>query len=159
MTTSSSLTFPANNTAGNLIVVAARSGKSSEVFSVSDSVGNTYRQAAQIDVSVDAPAGDTLAIFYAEGIKSGFNTVTVADSISGATLRFAILEYSGLASANSLEAGAAAQGTSASPERSPRWGFLTAPFRSRSSVSISVWRSASCSSFYACSSRRRLSAD
>jgi len=114
-TTASSLSFPSNNTAGNLIVVAMRAGRSGEVFTVTDSNGNSYRQAAQMDVTVDVPAGDTLAIFYAENIKNGPNTVTVADSLSGATLRFAILEYSGIVPANSLDGMMTAQGTSNSP--------------------------------------------
>lgn len=111
--TSGSLAFPANNTAGNWIGVCIRAGRSNETFTVSDSLGNTYRQAAQLNVTVDAPNGDTLAIYYAENIAAGPNTVTVSDSISG-TLRFAILEYTGVATANSLDVTASAQGTGTS---------------------------------------------
>jgi len=81
---------------------------------VRDSRGNTYRLASQLNVTVDTPNGDSLAIFYAENIAGGANTVTVSDTIS-ATLRFAILEYSGVATTNSLDMTASAQGTSTSP--------------------------------------------
>jgi uncharacterized repeat protein (TIGR01451 family) len=114
-TTSSSLAFSANNTVGNFIAVVLRAGKSNEIFTVSDSRGNTYRQAVQLNVTLDTPHGDTLAIFYAENTRAGANTVTVSDTISGASLRFAILEYSGVALANSLDGTAAAQGTNAAP--------------------------------------------
>jgi hypothetical protein len=114
-TSSSTLAFKSNNTAGNWIAVVARAGKSGQVFTVSDSLHNTYRMAAQFNVTVDTPNGDTLGVFYAENIAGGANTVTVADSISGNTLRLAILEYSGVAHSNSLDAVIAGQGTNASP--------------------------------------------
>jgi centrosomal CEP192-like protein len=113
-TTSSSLAFNANNTAGNWIGVCIRAGKSGQVFTVTDSKGNTYHKAVQFNVTIDTPNGDTLGIFYAENIGGGANTVTVSDTIS-ATLRLAILEYSGVATASSLDTTAAIQGTSASP--------------------------------------------
>ncbi|HEV2730185.1 MAG TPA: hypothetical protein VGV15_09140, partial [Terriglobales bacterium] len=56
---------------------------------------------------------NTLGIFYAENIKGGTNTITVSDTVSG-ILRFAIFEYSGVATANSLDVTTAAQGNSAS---------------------------------------------
>src|SRR2546429_2933577 len=111
---SSSLAFSSNNTSGNWIGVAVRAGRSGEVFTVTDSKGNTYHQAVQLNITVDTPNGDTLAIFYAENIAAGANTVTVSDTIS-ATLRFAILEYSGMATASSLDVFSSAQGPSASP--------------------------------------------
>ena len=69
------------------------------VFSVSDSRGNAYKQAIQFNMTVDA---ETLGIFYAENIAGGANTITVSDTILG-TMRFAILEYSGVATSNSLD--------------------------------------------------------
>jgi hypothetical protein len=113
-TGSSSLAFAANNAAGNFIAVAIRAGVAGATFNVTDSRGNSYRQAVRLDVTVDAPAGDTLALFYAENVGGGANTVTVSQS-TGTTLRFAILEYSGVATVNSFDVGTAAQGTSASP--------------------------------------------
>ncbi len=110
-TASSSLAFPLNNIAGNWIGVVIRAGHSGQVFAVSDSRGNSYRQALQFNETLDTPNGETVAIYYAESVAGGTNTVTVSDSISNNTLRFAILEYSGLAASNSLDAAAAAQGT------------------------------------------------
>ena len=92
-----------------------RAGLSNQVFTVRDSKGNTYQNAIQLNVTADVPNGDTAAIFYAENIAGGANTITVSDSISGSTLRFAILEYSGVATANSLDVAKAAQGTSTAP--------------------------------------------
>src|SRR6202521_1580841 len=111
-TTSSPLAFVGPNTAGNWIAVSIRGGlSSSQVFTVVDSNGNTYRQAAQIGFTSSAV---TLAIYYAENIKGGANTVTVSDTVSG-PFRFAILEYSGVATANSLDGTAMATGTSSLP--------------------------------------------
>src|SRR5208283_564270 len=49
-----------------------------------------------------------------ENIAAGVNTVTVTETIPE-TLRFAIMEYSGIATSGSLDVTAAAQGNSASP--------------------------------------------
>jgi len=107
---SSNLAFGSNNTAGNWIAVCIRAGHSGQVLTVTDSRGDTYRQAVLFNMTVDTPNGETVGIFYAENIAGGANTVTVAESISNNTLRFAILEYSGVALANSLDVTAAAQG-------------------------------------------------
>ena len=85
-----------------------RAGLSGEAFTVTDSRGNTYRKAVQFN---ETGNGNTLGIFYAENIASGANTITVTDTAAG-TLRFAILEYSGIATVNSLDVSVAAQGRS-----------------------------------------------
>jgi hypothetical protein len=110
-TSSSSLAFVSANTAGNWIAVVIRAGKAGQVFTVTDARLNTYHKAIQFNETTD---GTTLGIFYAENIAGGANTITVSDTISG-TLRFTILEYSGVALTNSLDTTATAQGTSASP--------------------------------------------
>jgi hypothetical protein len=112
---SSSLAFPSNNIAGNWIGVVIRTGHSGQTLTVSDTRGNTYRQALQSNETLDGPNGETFAIYYAENIAGGANTVTVAESISNNTLRFAILEYSGVATSNSFDVMAAAQGTGTAP--------------------------------------------
>jgi hypothetical protein len=113
-TTSASLSFTANNAAGDFIAVCIRAGQAGEVFTVSDSRGNTYHQAVEYNVTVDAPSGNTLGIFYAQNISSGANTITVSDS-GAASMRFAIWEYSGVALGSALDATAVAQGNSALP--------------------------------------------
>ena len=55
-----------------------------------------------------------VAIFYAENIAAGANTVTVSVS-SADTLRFAILEFSGVAPSGSIVQATANQGSNASP--------------------------------------------
>jgi len=112
-TASSTLAFNSNNTAGNWIAVVVRAGRAGQVLTVSDTRGNSYHPAIQFNVITDTPNGDTLGVFYAENIAGGANTVTVTDSINGSTLRFAILEYLGVALANSLDVISTAQGTSA----------------------------------------------
>ena len=112
ITTTASLAFKSNNTAGNWIGVVVRSGmSSSQVFTVTDSNGNTYRKAAQIGFKTSAVS---LAIYYAENIHGGANTVKVSDTVSG-PFRFAILEYAGMATSGSLDVTATATGTSTLP--------------------------------------------
>jgi probable HAF family extracellular repeat protein len=110
--TSSSLAFTSTNVAGNWVAVAVRAWPSAPSLTVTDARGNTYRKAVQLNETVDRM---TLGIFYAENIAGGSNTVTVSGIPSGGTLRFAILEYSGVATAGSLDVTAASQGTSSAP--------------------------------------------
>ena len=114
-TGSTTLAFTNSNSAGNFIAVAVRAGGLNQAFTITDSNGNQYRQAVQFNVTLD---GVTLAIFYAENIKAGTNTISVA-SAQSETLRLTILEYSGVATANALDVTTAAQGTSASPNTGP----------------------------------------
>src|SRR5262249_48064715 len=110
-TTSGTLAFTSANTAGDFIAVVIRASNTNQTFTVSDSRGNTYLRAVQANETVD---GTTLAIYYAENIVSGSNTVTVSDAVKG-TLRFVILEYAGVAQGTSFDGSSSAQGTSASP--------------------------------------------
>jgi hypothetical protein len=111
--TSGSLAFPSANSFGNWIAVIVRAGTTTaEVFTITDTNGNTYQQAYQFAIS---PSTVVLAMYYAENIKGGPNTVMISDTVSG-PLRFAISEYSGIATSNSLDAvPVTAQGTSAVP--------------------------------------------
>jgi chitodextrinase len=112
ITTSSSLAFPSNTAAGHWIGVVIRAGQEGQTFTVTDTRSNTYQKAVQLDETSD---GTTVAIYYAENISGGPTTVSVADSIGGGTLRFAIFEYAGLALSNSFDGAATGQGTSATP--------------------------------------------
>jgi hypothetical protein len=116
-TTSSTLAFPSANTAGNFIAVAIRAGQTGQDITVSDTRGNTYRRAAQVDLTLD---GVTLGLYYAENIAGGANTVAVSDTLTGGSLRFAIFEYLGIATASSLDGTPLfAEGTSTSAETPP----------------------------------------
>ena len=109
-TTSTSLAFSANTTAGNFIAVAIRAGGPNQAFTVTDSSRNSYQQAIQVNNGTD----DSLAIYYAQNIAGGANTVTVSDAVQG-TMRVAILEYAGIAVSNPLDVAVAAQGSGTAP--------------------------------------------
>jgi len=112
ITNSASQAFPSNNTAGNWIAVLIRAATPGQVFTVTDTRGNTYQKAISFNEYTD---GMTLGIYYAENIAGGANTVTVSDTTSSA-LRFALLEYSGVATSSSLDGvPAGAYGTSSAP--------------------------------------------
>jgi hypothetical protein len=110
-TNSSTVAFPSNNAAGNWIGVCIRAGAVNETFTVTDSGGNTYRKAIQFNETAD---GNSFGIYYAENIAGGANRVTVSDT-AVATLRIAILEYSGVATSGSLDVFVATQGDSSTP--------------------------------------------
>jgi hypothetical protein len=113
---SASLGFASNNTAGNFIAVAVRAFYINQNISVSDSRGNVYRQAFKLN-NVDGSGvdyDDTVALFYAENVSGGANTVTVSIS-RAASLRFAILEYKGVATSSSLNVTSGAAGRSNAP--------------------------------------------
>ena len=111
-TTSSTLAFKSNNTAGNWIGVCVRAGAQNETITVTDSKANTYHKALQFNETGD---GNTVAIYYAENVAGGANTVHVSDN-SSASLRFAILEYRGVATSGSLDLTATGQGKSSTPK-------------------------------------------
>ena len=104
--------FASNNAAGNLIVVAIGFAYTSGVTisSVTDSRGNAY----QVGQALLNPGGAAQAIYYAENIKAGANTVTVncTPGVKFPSLR--IHEYSGLATSNSLDVSAGASGSTTS---------------------------------------------
>jgi hypothetical protein len=107
---SATIAFKSNNTAGNWIgVIVSGTPTNSDTFTVTDTNGNTYRPAL---VSGSPALNSTLGIYYAENIKAGANTIKVVPN-AGVYLRIVILEYSGIATANSLDVIAAAQGSSA----------------------------------------------
>jgi len=94
------MAFPSNNTAGNWIGVCIRAGALNESFTVVDSKGNIYRKAIQFSEAGD---GNSIGIYYAENIAGGANAIRVSDTAT-ASLRIAILEYSGVATLGSLDA-------------------------------------------------------
>src|SRR6185369_12937041 len=104
------LAFTASNVAGNFVAVAVRAFVANQTITVSDTRGNLYRQAVKVNNSTD----DTLAIFYAENITAGANTVKVSVSTM-ASLRIAIFEYAGVATSNSLDVTSSSALSSAAP--------------------------------------------
>ena len=93
--------------------MVVRSGIANETITVRDSAHNMYLKAVQRSIP-GSPGGENLSIFYAENIAGSANTVTVSQT-TPATLRIAILEYSGVAMSNALDQTSSAQGRSAAP--------------------------------------------
>jgi phosphatidylinositol-3-phosphatase len=93
--------FPANTTAGDLIVVAVSWDTSGGAQpKVSDSQGNSYSVATNGN---NTTLQQGLAIFYASNVKGGADTVTLTPSVSASYLRLNILEYGGVAATNPVD--------------------------------------------------------
>jgi hypothetical protein len=88
--TARTFAFPANVTAGNLIVAGIITFNSSITVTVTDSLGNTYTQAGSYAVSTTTRA----SIWYSANILGGANTVTITPSAS-AFVTAGVVEYSG----------------------------------------------------------------
>jgi hypothetical protein len=109
--TSVAVAYSKAQTAGNLNIVAVGWGDTtSAISSVTDSKGNTYTRA----VGPTTNTGLQQAIYYAQNIASGTNTVTVKFNQAAAYPDVRILEYSGLNTTGSLDVTAAATGTGTS---------------------------------------------
>ena len=106
------LAFSAANVAGNFVAVVVRAANAGQTLTISDSRGNVYRQAVRFNTP--SPGASTVAIYYAENIGAGSNAIRVRLS-NPASVRFAILEYSGVATSNALDVVATATLSSASP--------------------------------------------
>jgi hypothetical protein len=96
------LTFPSNNTGGNLIVAVVSWGDlGTNPVSVTDSQDNIYLVAT---TDYDAANQTSLAILYAANVKDGANSVTAQfGSGSPMYLRLEIHEYSGIATTAPLD--------------------------------------------------------
>jgi hypothetical protein len=111
-TTSLSVQFTGNNTAGNLIITAVRMSTATQGISISDSAGNTYAVAVHQTQNTD---GHQLYLFFAGNIAGGANTVTVTFTGTNNHPWIAVYEYSGLNKANPLDQTAHAEGNNSSP--------------------------------------------
>ena len=108
------VTYPGVQTGGNLnVVVVGWDDTTSSVSAVTDSGGNAYVLA----VGPVTGSGGRESIYYAKNIAGGSNTVTVTFDHAAVYVDVRVLEYSGLDTANPLDAGGTAQaagtGTSA----------------------------------------------
>ena len=103
------VTFDSPTTSGNQLVVALVDYYPNDgvPFSISDSRGNTWKTA------VDYVNGAHIVVLYAENIAGGADTVTVTAS-SPTYFGMTAVEYTGLASANSLDVVASNRATGAS---------------------------------------------
>ncbi len=95
--TDPSVSFPSNNTAGNLLWVAV--GSDAPITTPTDTLGNTYTLA--IGVTGSGGSGNA-AIYYAASAVAGANTVTCNHSGNGNT-HCHIAEISGLVTSSPLD--------------------------------------------------------
>jgi hypothetical protein len=101
----------ANQAAGDLNVVAIGwYDSTTQISAVHDSNGNTYAQAVA-PISVSGQNALTQCIYFAAGIASGNNTVTVDWNSTPDTPDVRVLEYSGLDPSNPLDGTASNSGS------------------------------------------------
>lgn len=106
------VTFKTANKPGNWINVSIYAGQGYlHTFQITDTVGNTYLRAASIGNST---SDSTVAMFFADYIHSGTNTITVIPDHPG-YMRIVIREYAGVSERESLDAVTGNVGTSAQP--------------------------------------------
>ena len=99
------MTYTAAQAAGDLnVVIVGWNDATTRVTSVSDQNKNTYRLAVGPTVVTGLLSQ---AIYYAPSIKAGANVVTVSFTAAAAASDVRILEYSGIAAANSIDVTAA----------------------------------------------------
>jgi hypothetical protein len=104
--------FKAANKAGNFISVSIYIGNGYlHTVQVTDTLKNTYFKAASIGNSASE---NTVAMFFAEDITAGENTITVVPDSPG-YIRIVIREYAGVALRSVLDATTANIGTSTEP--------------------------------------------
>src|SRR3989344_3847480 len=109
--TSQGITFPVQPAAGNLVVVGTGSwkgGTAATISSVTDNCGNAYTVAK----SITPTTSTRLALYYAKNITTCVNfrvTVTYSSMVNAS---MAIDEYSGVDTANPLDATNSAIGNS-----------------------------------------------
>ena len=108
---SMSLAFTSNNTAGNFLIVTATAARPASTLTVSDTLGNTYTAAA---APVTDPAQEvTVYIWYVPVCKGGANTVKIVPSTTAA-LEIHLSEWSGLATTSPVDQSISATGTGTS---------------------------------------------
>ena len=103
-----SLSFPANTTAGNLILVGLDFTSSATFSSITDSQGNTF---SEVGNQLISPGGIRTRVYYANNIKGGADTVTVNLSGTSSYIEVYLTEYSGVNQATPIDAQAGASGT------------------------------------------------
>ena len=106
-----SLSFPANTTAGNLILVGFDFDSNATLSSVSDSQGNLL---TEVGSQLTSPGGARSRVYFAKNIKGGPDTVTVNLSANSAWIEVYVSEYSGVDTVNPIDGQAGASGSSTS---------------------------------------------
>jgi len=120
-TTSLSVTLPSPTTAGNLIVAYVVPGSAQPgSISIADNIGNTYAPATS--TLITNQCGMSQEFFYAANVAGGNDTITATTANPGG-MALVVLEYSGAATANPLDAQASSSQagcvSSGSPSSAP----------------------------------------
>lgn len=118
-TASSIATAATSLTAGNLIVIVTNEQSASPIaFNITDTAGNTYRQAG----TTFNVAGNTnnFSIYYAYNALGNASNIVTATLVSGSAgfLEVGTWQFSGFGTSDPLGSQTAAQGSSASPTTS-----------------------------------------
>jgi hypothetical protein len=106
-----SLSFPANTTAGNTILVGFDFDTNSTPSSITDSQGDTF---TEVGAQLTSPGGARSRVYVAKSIKGGPDTITVSLSVNSAWIELYISEYSGVDTVNSIDAQAGTSGNAGS---------------------------------------------
>jgi Protein of unknown function (DUF4038)/Putative collagen-binding domain of a collagenase/Putative Ig domain len=102
-----SVSFPANTTAGDFILVAFDYDANSTPSSVTDSQGNIFTPLASQSTS---PGATRSRVYYANNIRGGADTVTINLTAKSIWLEAYLAEYSGVNPSNPIDAQAGAAG-------------------------------------------------
>jgi hypothetical protein len=103
MVSTASITVTAGT--GDLLVVAAFwDATAATIMSVGDSLGNTWQSTSpQVHLKNPCTSSALMQIWYAENVHGGMDTVSVTLTQGGGDLDFFLLEYSGVATVQSLD--------------------------------------------------------
>jgi len=109
----STVTFKDANIEKHWINVSIYAGQGYlHTFQVTDTLGNTYFKAASIGNST---SDNTVAMFFADYIRGGTNTITVIPDHPG-YMRIVIREYAGVSERESLDSATGNSGSSDRPD-------------------------------------------
>jgi chitodextrinase len=110
-TNSLSLSFPANTTAGNLILIGFDFDTNSVPSSITDSQGDIF---TEVGAQLTSPGGARSRVYVAKRIKGGPGTITVNLSANSAWIELYISEYSGVDTVNPIDGQAGTSGNAGS---------------------------------------------
>ena len=102
-----SLAFPSNTTAGDLLLVAFDFADNVEPSSVTDSQGNTF---AETGSQLSTPDKTLSRVYYAKNIKGGADKVTVTLSAKSSYIELYLDEYAGINTTTPIDAEVGASG-------------------------------------------------
>src|SRR5258708_27262072 len=106
--------YGSNVTAGNLLVIVARTGQGTNETSIttSDTIGNSLTALTRID---DSTRQSGVGWYTCSNASTAADTVTIAVNTVNTSVRMAIYEYSGVASSGCLDTQSTGVGNSTSP--------------------------------------------